>query len=44
MPTNDSKILAQLESRIELSADLAILRFDLERDFAFNPEQYALYC
>jgi NAD(P)H-flavin reductase len=39
--SHDSKIQAQLESRIELSDSLAIFRFVLERDFTFEPGQYA---
>ncbi len=35
------KIPAQLESRIEVSDGLAIFRFALERDFSFDPGQYA---
>jgi NAD(P)H-flavin reductase len=41
MSTHDSKIPAQLESRIELSDALAIFRFALERDFHFIAGQYA---
>ncbi len=41
MSAHDSRIPAQLESRIELSDGLAVFRFILERDFAFNPGQYA---
>jgi len=35
------KIPAHLESRVEISDGLAIFRFGLERDFAFEPGQYA---
>jgi ferredoxin-NADP reductase len=35
------KIPASLESRIEISDGLAIFRFRLERDFFFEPGQYA---
>jgi NAD(P)H-flavin reductase len=38
---HDSKIQAQLESRVELSDSLAIFRFALEREFSFEPGQYA---
>ena len=37
----NEKIPAQLESRIEVSDGLAIFRFVLERDFSFDPGQYA---
>ena len=39
--THYSKIPAHLESRIEISDGLAIFRFALERDFSFEPGQYA---
>jgi NAD(P)H-flavin reductase len=38
---HETKTPAQLESRIELSDGLAIIRFALERDFFFEPGQYA---
>lgn len=38
---HDSKIPAHLESRIEVSDGLAIFRFALERNFSFEPGQYA---
>jgi ferredoxin-NADP reductase len=41
MSMHDSKIPAQLESRIEVSDALAIFRFTLGRDFHFIPGQYA---
>jgi ferredoxin-NADP reductase len=41
MSAHDSKILAQLESRIEVADGLAKFRFVLERDFSFAPGQYA---
>lgn len=41
MTVHDSKIPAQLESRIEVSDGLAIFRFALEKDFHFLPGQYA---
>jgi NAD(P)H-flavin reductase len=39
--SHEAKIPAQLESRIELSDGLGIFRFALERDFFFEPGQYA---
>jgi ferredoxin/flavodoxin---NADP+ reductase len=39
--SRETKIPAQLESRIELSDGLAIFRFALESDFSFAPGQYA---
>jgi NAD(P)H-flavin reductase len=39
--SRETKVPAQLESRIELSDGLAILRFALECDFFFHPGQYA---
>jgi ferredoxin/flavodoxin---NADP+ reductase len=39
--SREAKIPAKLESRSELSDGLAIFRFMLERDFFFEPGQYA---
>jgi NAD(P)H-flavin reductase len=39
--SHEIEIPAQLESRIELSDGLAIIRFALDRDFFFEPGQYA---
>jgi NAD(P)H-flavin reductase len=39
--TPDTKIPAHLESRVEVSDGLAIFRFALERNFSFEPGQYA---
>ncbi len=39
--SHETKIPVHLESRTELSDGLAIIRFALERDFFFEPGQYA---
>jgi ferredoxin/flavodoxin---NADP+ reductase len=39
--SHETKIPAQLESRIEMSDGLGIFRFALDRDFFFEPGQYA---